>query len=171
MFLIEMYGKIIYRKQFFSRCKAFLLEVNMKTSKKDQIIIIVTVVCVFSLYYIFNTDRFIYKNIKLIDQTEMVTIIGKGSQSSFGFNDKIIDLVSYGGMIVKVDNRFVSFIEPYSNFLDKIDIRINYTKGDFILGTAQVFKLKDESDGYILYMNHVYWSKSSKIDDLLDLIQ
>jgi|LGVF01.2.fsa_nt_gb hypothetical protein len=143
----------------------------MKTNNKNQIIILVTVVCVFSLYYIFNTDRSIYKNIKTIDQTEMITIIGENSQNSYEFNDKMIDLVSYGGMIVKVDNLIVSFIEPYSNFLDKTDIRINYSKGDSILGTAQVFKIKDESDGYILYMNHVYWSKNSKIDNLLDLIQ
>jgi hypothetical protein len=60
----------------------------MKTSKKKLMIILITVVCVLSIYYIFNTDRFIHQNIKAIDQTEMITIIGENSQNSYKFNDK-----------------------------------------------------------------------------------
>ena len=143
----------------------------MNTSKKKLIIILITVVFVLSIYYIFNTDRFIYKNIKAIDQTEMITIIGENSQNSYEFNDKIFDLVSYGGFIIEKDNLIEGLLNPYYNELDEIDLSIVYEKRNSVLGIAKVYYSNEDSNEYILYLNNVYWSTMSNLDDLLDLIQ
>ncbi|MCK5762644.1 MAG: hypothetical protein KAH05_00850 [Clostridiales bacterium] len=83
----------------------------------------------------------------------------------------MIDLVSYGGTIVKVYNLFERFFMPYSNKLTKMDLSITYNQGDSILTTAEIFISNKVANEYILYMNNVYWSTNSNIDDLLEFAQ
>ena len=86
-------------------------------------------------------------------------------------DEKLIDLLSYGGFVVKVDNFFVELFAPYSNKLRKIDMTIRYNQGDSTVATAHVFKSNEDPKEYILYMNNVYWTTNSKLEDLLELIE
>ena len=163
--MVNYIGKAVFNWEL-----CFLLEVNMKASKKKLMITLITVVCVLSIFYTFNTDRFIYRNIKAIDQAEMITIIGENSQQSYEINSKMVDLVSYGGTIVKFDNLIEDLFNPYYNELDKIDLSIIYKKDNSVLGTAKAYYSNEDSNEYILYLNNIYWATGSNLNDLLDLL-
>jgi hypothetical protein len=83
----------------------------------------------------------------------------------------MIDLVSYGGFVIETDNLIEGLLNPYYSELDEIDLSIVYKKGKSVLGISKVYYSNEESNKYIMYMNNVYWSTNSNVDDLLDLIQ
>jgi hypothetical protein len=138
--------------------------------KKQLKLVILCIICVILLFLIFD-DRYIYNNISKIDQTDTISIISGNNYRSYDFNDKMIDLVSYGGLIMKRDNLFEGIFMPYSDQLNKMDLTIDYKKGDSTLGTAQVFYSNVDPNKYILYMNNIYWTTNSDTNDLLELIQ
>jgi len=86
-------------------------------------------------------------------------------------DEKLIDLLSYGGFVVKVDNFFVELFAPYSDNLTKVDMNIKYNKGESTITTADVFKVNKNPEEDILYMNNVYWTTNSKLVDLLELVE
>ena len=135
----------------------------MKTSKKKPSTILIVLVCIWSIYFVFNTDRFIHQNIKAIDQTEMITIIGENSQKSYEFNEKMIDLVSYGGVIIEYDNLIEEFFKPYHNELDEINLSIVYKKDHSVLGIAKVYYSNEnvDCDDCIIgnFMDCIYWCR------------
>lgn len=126
---------------------------------------------ILGVVWLFNTDRYIRGNIRTIDKADGINIIAEDKVVSYPFDEKLIKLESYGGFIVKMDNFFVGLFSPYSNKLTKINMDIKYTQGDSTLATAHVFKSNENSQEYILYMNNVYWKTSSKLIDLLELIE
>jgi hypothetical protein len=79
--------------------------------------------------------------------------------------------VSYGGYIIEKDNLIEGLLNPYYNDLDEIDLSIVYKKGNSVLGIAKVYYSNEDPNEYILYLNNVYWSTMSNLDDLLDLVQ
>ncbi|MEA1974163.1 MAG: hypothetical protein U9N10_01250 [Bacillota bacterium] len=129
-------------------------------------VIIVTI-----MVWFMDTDRYINDNIRLIDKANIISIVHDDKIVSYKFDQEIIDLVSYGGFIVELDNIFVQSFYPYSKKLKKMDIKIRYKKNESVLDTATVFKSNNDSEEYILYMNNVYWSTNSKITDLIALIE
>ena len=52
-----------------------------------------------------------------IDKVETVTITYGQKQTTFDFNDEIIDLVSYGGFILEVDNMIEVLFFSYGDEL------------------------------------------------------
>lgn len=142
----------------------------MKNQKKKEIIWICWFL-VMVLIWLLNTSRYIKKNIITIDKADGIYIDIEDKTVFYPFDEELIKLVSYGGMVVKADNFFVGLFAPYSNKLTKIDINIRYTKGESTLATAKVFRSNENSEEYILYMNNVYWSTHSKLIDLLGLIE
>jgi hypothetical protein len=50
-------------------------------------------------------------------------------------------------------------------------MNIRYNKGDSTVATADVYESNKNSEEYILYMNNVYWTTNSKLEDLLELIE
>jgi|GEM_PF-904721 len=142
----------------------------MKKRSKAQIIILIVLICMLSIHYIFNTDRFIHKNIEVIDKAETFTIMGDHDQKTYDFNEEMYELVSYGGLIIERDNLLERLFKPYYKELEEIDLSIDYLKDKSVLGTARVYHSKEEPDDYILYLNHVYWNTGSNLDDLLDLL-
>lgn len=141
----------------------------MKNSKKKTTTLYIFLICIWSIYFVFNTDRFLHKNIKAIDRAEVITIIGEDDQKTYEFNDEMYELLSYGGMIIETDNFLERLFKPYYKELDEMDLSIVYTKDNSILETAKVYYSNEEPDEYILYLNNVYWTTMSKLDDLLDL--
>lgn len=142
----------------------------MKNQKKKAIII-VCVILVIGMVWLFSTERYIRHNIRTIDKADDIDIVTEDRLASYPLDEQIIELVSYGGFVIKVDNFFVELFAPYSNKLTKIDMNIRYTKGESTLATADVFQSNENSEEYILYMNNVYWSTHSKFIDLLALIE
>lgn len=140
----------------------------MKNQKKK---VIVCFILVMSLFWLLNTDRYIRDNIITIDKADGIYIVTEDKLESYPFDERLIELVSYGGFVVKVDNFFVELFAPYSNKLTKIDMNIRYTKSESTLATADVFQSNENPEEYILYMNNVYWSTHSKLIDLLELIE
>lgn len=142
----------------------------MKNQKKKVIMIVCSLLAM-GMIWLFSTDRYIRDNIITIDKADGVYIVTEDKLVHFPFDERLIELVSYGGVIVKVDNFFVELFEPYSNKLTKIDMNIRYNKSETTLATAHVFLSIENPEEYILYMNNVYWSTHSKLIDLLDLIE
>src|SRR6056297_2493569 len=101
----------------------------MKNQKK-KLIIILCFILVMGMIWFLDTDRYIRDNIVTIDKADSINIISEDKIVSYSFDEKLIDLVSYGGFVVKVDNFFVELFAPYRNNLTKIDIKIRYNKGD-----------------------------------------
>lgn len=142
----------------------------MKNQKKKGIVI-VCFFLVMGMVWLFSTDRYIRNNIITIDKADGIYIVTEDKLVSYPFDERLIELVSYGGFVIKADNFFVGLFAPYSNKLTKIDMNIRYTKSESILATADVFQSNENSEKYILYMNNVYWSTNSKLVDLLELIE
>ena len=142
----------------------------MKYQKK-KVIMIVCFFLVMGMVWLFNTDRYIRDNIRTIDKADGIGIVTEDKLVSYPFDERLIELVSYGGFIIKVDNVFIELFAPYSNKLTKIDMNIRYTKSESTIATADVFKSNEDSEEYILYMNNVYWSTNSKLIDLLEMIE
>ncbi len=138
---------------------------------KPKVIMIVCFFLAMGMVWLFSTDRYITDNISTIDKADGVYIITEDKSVSYPFDEKLIELVSYGGFIIKVDNFFDGLFAPYSNKLTKIDMNIRFIKGESTLATAEVFKSNEYSEEYILYMNNVYWTTHSKLIDLLELIE
>ena len=142
----------------------------MKYEKKE-IIVIVCFIFVWGMFWLLSTDRYIRDNLITIDKADVIHIVTEDKIVSYPFDEKLIDLVSYGGSIVKVDNFFVGLFAPYSNNLTKIDMEIRYNKNEIPLASADVFQSNENPEEYILYMNNVYWETHSKLIDLLKLIE
>jgi len=123
------------------------------------------------MIWFLDTDRYIRDNIVTIDKADSINIISEDKIVSYPFDEKLIDLVSYGGFVVKVDNFFVEIFAPYSKNLNKIDMTIRYIKSEDMIATAHVFKSNENAEEYILYMNNVYWTTNSKLEDLLELVE
>jgi len=143
----------------------------VKTKRKKLIIIMLGFLCAVLLFFILDNDRYITENIRKIDQANTISIISDKGQSTYDFDKKMIDLVSYGGIVIKADNFIEGIFKPYGNILDERNLSIIYKNGDAILVTAKVFNTNDESDKYILYMDNVYWTNNENINELLDLVQ
>lgn len=138
---------------------------------KPKVIMIVCFFLVMGMVWLFSTDRYIRENISTIDKADGIDIVTEDKSASYPFDEKLIELVSYGGFIIKVDNFFDELFAPYNNKLTKIDMNIRFIKGESTLATAEVFKSNEYSEEYILYMNNVYWTTHSKLIDLLELIE
>ena len=143
----------------------------MKNQKKKEIMIVVCFLLVMGTVWLFNTDRYIRDNIRTIDKVDGIDIVTQDKLVSYPFDERLIELVSYGGFIIKVDNFFVELFAPYSNKLTKIDMNIRYNKNESMLDIADVFQSNENSEEYILYMNNVYWTTHEKFIDLLELIE
>ena len=141
----------------------------MKNRKK--IIMILCFILIMGMIWFLDTDRYIRDNIVTIDKADSINIISEDKIVSYPFDEKLIDLVSYGGFVVEVDNFFVELFAPYSNNLRKIDMIIRYNKGEDTITTAHVFISNEIPEEYILYMNNVYWKTHSKLVDLLELVE
>ncbi len=142
----------------------------MKNQKKKFIVILCSFLIIGMIQFL-DTDRYIRDYIIAIDKTDGINIITEDKIVSYPFDEKLIDLVSYGGFIVKVDNFFVELFAPYSNKLTKIDMSIRYNKSEDTIATADVFKSNENPEEYILYMNNVYWTTNSRLVDLLELVE
>jgi len=142
----------------------------MKNQKK-KLIIILCFILVMGMIWFLDTDRYIRDNIVTIDKADSINIISEDKIVSYPFDEKLIDLVSYGGFVVEVDNFFVELFAPYSKNLNKIDMTIRYIKSEDMIATAHVFKSNENPEEYILYMNNVYWRTHSKLVDLLELVE
>src|SRR6056297_1642151 len=140
-------------------------------NKNKKLIIILCFFLVISIIWFLDIDRYIRENIVDIDKADGISIVSEDKLVSYPFDEKLIDLVSYGGFVVKVDNFFVELSAPYSNNLRKIDMTIRYIKSEDMIATAHVFKSNENAEEYILYMNNVYWTTNSKLEDLLELVE
>ncbi|HCX05122.1 MAG TPA: hypothetical protein DHM42_11650 [Clostridiales bacterium] len=142
----------------------------MKNQKK-KLIIIICFFLVIGMIWFMDTDRYIRDNIVAIDEADSIYIVTDDNIVYYPFDEKLIDLLSYGGFVVKADNFFVELFAPYSNKLTKVDMSIRYNKSEDTIATADVFKSNENPEEYILYMNNVYWTTNSKFADLLELIE
>jgi len=142
----------------------------MKNQKK-KLIVVICFFLVIGMAWFLDTDRYIRDNIIAIDKVDSIYIITEDKTVSYPFDEKLINLLSYGGFVVKVDNFFVELFTPYSNKLRKVDMSIRYNKGEDTIATADVFKSNENPEEYILYMNNVYWTTNSKLVDLLELME
>jgi hypothetical protein len=144
----------------------------MSMKKKAKLFCIIAIVCFITvlLYEFFNDSSYIRDNINKIDRANNIDLISEGNKISYPFDEQMIDLVSYGGMIIDVENPIEELFSPYRNELIELNIKIVYKKDDSIIATADVFLENDKAEEYILYMNNVYWSTNSKLEDLLKLI-
>jgi len=150
-------------------CLTYRRGFEFKNQKKNKIIVLIFFLM--SISWLLDTDRYIHDNIKTIDKADGISIVTDDKIISYEFDERLIDLLSYGGMIVKVYNIYFQLFNPYRNELKKIDISIRYNKGEAILDTADVFKSNKDYGEYIIYMNNVYWSTNSKTIELLELIE
>jgi hypothetical protein len=123
------------------------------------------------MIWFMDTDRYIRDNIVSIDEADSIYIVTDDNIVYYPFDEKLIDLLSYGGFVVKADNFFVELFAPYSNKLTKVDMSIRYNKSEDTIATADVFKSNENPEEYILYMNNVYWTTNSKFSELLELIE
>jgi hypothetical protein len=142
----------------------------MKNQKK-KLIIVICFFLVIGMIWFMDTDRYIRDNIVAIDEADSIYIVTDDNIVSYPFDEKLIDLLSYGGFVVKADNFFVELFAPYSNKLTKVDMSIRYNKNEDTIATADVFKANENPEEYILYMNNVYWTTNSKFAELLELIE
>jgi hypothetical protein len=142
----------------------------MKNQKK-KLIIVICFFLIIGMIWFMDTDRYIRDNIVAIDEADSIYIVTDDNIVSYPFDEKLIDLLSYGGFVVKADNFFVELFAPYSNKLTKVDMSIRYNKNEDTIATADVFKANENPEEYILYMNNVYWTTNSKFAELLELIE
>jgi hypothetical protein len=142
----------------------------MKNQKK-KLIIVICFFLVIGMIWFMDTDRYIRDNIVAIDEADSIYIVTDDNIVYYPFDEKLIDLLSYGGFVVKADNFFVELFTPYSNKLTKVDMSIRYNKSEDTIATADVFKSNENPEEYILYMNNVYWTTNSKFAELLELIE
>jgi hypothetical protein len=142
----------------------------MKNQKK-KLIIVICFFLIIGMIWFMDTDRYIRDNIVAIDEADSIYIVTDDNIVYYPFDEKLIDLLSYGGFVVKADNFFVELFTPYSNKLTKVDMSIRYNKSEDTIATADVFKSNENPEEYILYMNNVYWTTNSKFADLLELIE
>lgn len=144
----------------------------MSMKKKAKLFSIIAIACFISvlLCEFFNDSSYIRDIINKIDRANNIDIISEGNIISYPFDEQMIDLVSYGGKIIDVENPIEELFSPYRNELTESNIKIVYKKDDCIIATADVFLEKENVEEYILYMNKVYWSTNSKLKDLLKLI-
>lgn len=126
---------------------------------------------IIGLVWLLNTDRYIKKNIITIDKADAIDVVTEDKSVSYPFDEGLIKLVSYGGSVIKADNFFADMFAPYSNKLAKVNMNIKYTINDSTLAIAKVFQSEEDPEGYILYMNHIYWSTHSRFVDLLELVK
>jgi hypothetical protein len=142
----------------------------MKNQKK-KLIIVICFFLIIGMIWFMDTDRYIRDNIVSIDEADSIYIVTDDNIVYYPFDEKLIDLLSYGGFVVKADNFFVELFTPYSNKLTKVDMSIRYNKSEDTIATADVFKSNENPEEYILYMNNVYWTTNSKFAELLELIE
>ncbi len=142
----------------------------MKNQKK-KLIIVICFFLIIGMIWFMDTDRYIRDNIVAIDEADSIYIVTDDNIVYYPFDEKLIDLLSYGGFVVKADNFFVELFAPYSNKLTKVDMSIRYNKSEDTIATADVFKSNENPEEYILYMNNVYWTTNSKFAELLELIE
>ena len=83
----------------------------METQKK-KLIVVICFFLVIGMTWFFDTDRHIRDNIIAIDKTDGIYIVTEDKTVSYPFDEKLINLVSYGGFVVKVDNFFVELFTP-----------------------------------------------------------
>ncbi|MTI47661.1 MAG: hypothetical protein FH761_07450 [Firmicutes bacterium] len=140
-------------------------------NQKRKVILIVCFFLFMSMVWLFSKGRYIRDNIITIDKADSIHIVTEDKSVYYTFDERLIELVSYSGFIVKVDNLFIESFAPYSNKLTKIDMKIRYSKSESTLATAEVFQSNENPEEYILYMNNVYWTTHSKLIDLLELIE
>ena len=140
-------------------------------SQKKKVIVVLCFILVIGMFWFLDTDRYIRDNIITIDKADGIQIVTEEKSISYPFDEALIELVSYGGFVVKVDNYFVELFAPYSNKLNKTDMSIRYNNSESTIATADVFQSNDYPDEYVLYMNNVYWTTNSKYVDLLELIE
>jgi hypothetical protein len=142
----------------------------MKNQNK-KLIIVICFFLIIGMIWFMDTDRYIRDNIVAIDKADSIYIVTDDNIVSYPFDEKLMDLLSYGGFVVKADNFFVELFAPYSNKLTKVDMSIRYNKNEDTIATADVFKTNENPEEYILYMNNVYWTTNSKFSELLELIE
>ena len=140
-------------------------------NQKKKLIIVICFFLIIGMIWFMDTDRYIRDNIVAIDEADSIYIVTDDNIVYYPFDEKLIDLLSYGGFVVKADNFFVELFTPYSNKLTKVDMSIRYNKSEDTIATADVFKSNENPEEYILYMNNVYWTTNSKFADLLELIE
>ena len=143
----------------------------MRKNRKKNNVLLIFVILIGFVYFIVGEDRYITSNVVKIDKVETVTITYGQQQITFDFNDEMIDLVSYGGLILEVDNMFEGLFFSYGDELVETNLSVAYFKDGVKLGNAKVYYGNDHSRGYILYMNNVYWSPGVPIEALLDLVK
>ena len=137
---------------------------------KKKIIILVSFFLIMGMVWLFNTDKYIYKNIRIIDKADSFKLVSQDNIESYPFHEEFYKIVSYGGFIIESDNFSQQLTRPYMNELTKLDIKIEYFKGESKLATADIYQGNDNSK-YIIYMNNVYWETGAKLIDLLELIE
>ena len=107
------------------------------------------------MIWFMDTDRYIRDNIVSIDEADSIYIVTDDNIVYYPFDEKLIDLLSYGGFVVKADNFFVELFTPYSNKLTKVDMSIRYNKSEDTIATADVFKSNENPEEYILSLIHI----------------
>lgn len=122
-------------------------------------------------FFFLNDNRFINFNISQIDKADRVEILVGNDIVSCSFDENIQDFLSYGGFILKIDNPIKNIFNSYHKKLFKTNIKISYKNSEKVLATAEIFLEDEHDEEYILYMNHVYWTTHSKLEDLLETIQ
>lgn len=140
-------------------------------NQKKKVMVIICFCLIIGVFWLFSTRRYLRDNIITIDKTDRIDIVTEDKLISYPFDERLIELVSYGGFVIKVDNFFVELFTPYSNKLTKINMSIRYNKGESTIATAHVFQSNENPEEYILYMNNVYWTTHSKLIDLLELME
>ena len=94
--------------------------------KKKKLIVLICFFLVIGMIWFMDTDRYIRDNIITIDKVDSIYIVTEDKIVSYPFNEKLIELVSYGGVVVKADNFFIELFAAYSNNLTKVDMNIRY---------------------------------------------
>lgn len=144
----------------------------MIKKRKKYIIAIVCALLAIFLVFLSDDDKYIVRNIDRIDRADTIRLVSDGSITDIPFNEEMIELVSYGGFTIKIDDWIESMFTPYGDELIELDVNVTYMNGDSILATADVYKANETTDRYILYMNNVYWSSNSfYIEELLSKIE
>lgn len=139
--------------------------------KRRILVVLVGYLFIIASIYFLSDSTSIKNNIRVIDKADSVTIHRNNVEKNYDLEESIIDLISYGGTIVKVDNWIEELFMPYSNQLTQLNISITYYQKDIEIGSATVYVLNEESTKFILSMNNVYWSTGSNIEELLMLVE
>ncbi len=140
-----------------------------KRRKKNIFLVLAILICL--AYFLLGEDWYLISNVVKMDTVETIIITHGKQQTTLDYKDETIDLVSYAGDVLEIDNIFEVLFYSYGDELVEANISIAYFKGGIKLGNAKVYYGNDRFPGYILYMNNVYWSTGNSLEALLDLLK